>query len=380
MSQSELIEHRKYLTDERKIAAYRTALAEVVQPGDIVLDLGSGTGLLGYLACEAGAKAVIAVDRGDILGVARHIAAANGYADRITHIHGFSTETVVPTPADVVVCDQIGGLVHDAGILSFYADARSRLLAPDARLVPASFDIFLTPVTFEPGREAVEFWSSRPASIDVGPIRSFAANTEWRYKIAVDDVAKLAPEEVLASFASDHEDPITGSVTYVVADAGPLDGFLGWFEARLSPSVTLTNNPWSPERFERWCNFYPLDAEIAVSPGDHVQLNLDLRPRLNVVSWSTTVRHGDGRTRAVRRSNFNGSFLTSSTVDGYTSDQAVPRTDCGQLIRRIVDLIDGSRTQRDIVELLSDHVGVDFTSRNHLENFVRRVVTLGAKP
>ena len=63
MSQSELAEHQGYLADERKIAAYRAALAEVVEPGDTVLDLGAGSGLLGYLACEAGAGTVVPTGR-----------------------------------------------------------------------------------------------------------------------------------------------------------------------------------------------------------------------------------------------------------------------------------------------------------------------------
>src|SRR5690606_16371178 len=126
MSHRVLDEHRRYLADERRTAAYRAALAEVVQPGDVVLDLGAGSGLLGYLACEAGAGSVIAVDGTDIVGLARRIAADNGYADRITHVRALSTELSLDEPVDVAVCDQVGGLVHDAGVLGCFADVRHR--------------------------------------------------------------------------------------------------------------------------------------------------------------------------------------------------------------------------------------------------------------
>ena len=379
MSRGELQEHRIYLADDRKLAAYRAALAEVVKPGDVVLDLGSGTGLLGYLACEAGAKSVIAVDGGDIIAAAREIAAANGYADRIIHIQALSTETALPTPADVAVCDQIGGLVYDAGILAFYADARKRLLAPGARLIPAAFEIMLAPVTFEAGRKAVDFWSSRPGSIDVSPIHPLAANTEWHYNPAPEDIEKLAGGKVLASFASDHDDPIKGSATFEVEVPGSFDGFLGWFVSRLSPSVTLTNDPWSPDRLERWSNFYALDKATPLSPGDCVRLDLDVRPRLSLVSWSTTVLHSDGRTHRSRQSTFNSSFLSASAVNGFVTDQPVGTSERSELIRQVLDMIDGRRTQRDIVSLLSDRVGTDFASPTHLENFVRRVVKLNSR-
>jgi SAM-dependent methyltransferase len=376
MSQRQLDEHRRYLTDQRRAAAYRVALAEVVEPADVVLDLGSGSGLLGYLACEAGAKSVIAVDQGDIVSLARRVAADNGYGDRITHIQALSVELELDTAVDVVVCDQIGGLVHDAGILSCFADARQRLLAPGGRFVPAAFRIFLAPVTFDVGRQAVEFWSSRPCSTDVGAARALAANTEWKYHVAGDDAVALAPGDELASFPSDHYGPIMGSLRYEIGQAGRLDGFVGWFEAQMSPSVTMTNDPWSPDRFDRWCNFYATDEAVDVAPGDEVRVQLDVRPRLGIVSWSTDVAHADGTRRRMRQSTLHSSLMTSATLDDNALGRAVPDTRRVELVRAVVDLIDGSHTQADIVSALSDRVGVGFVSRPHLEKFVRDVVAL----
>ncbi len=373
MSQHELYEHRGYLADERKAAAYRAALAETVRPDDVVLDLGTGTGLLGYLACDAGAKSVIAVDRGDILELAQRIAADNGYGHRITHIKSLSTETELDTPVDVVVCDQIGGLVHDAGILSCFADARRRFLAPGGRLLPASFRIFVAPVTFDIGREAVEFWSSKPASLDVSAARPMAANTEWKYNIVADDLVRLSPGRELAAFPSDHEDPISGTAAFTVDQAGRFDGFIGWFEAQMSPSVTLTNDPWSPDRFDRWCNFYPVDGMVDLATGEGVRLRLDIRPRSGTVSWTTDVIHGDGRKQSFRHST----FLATSKADLAGPSTAITRAERVDLAKQVLDLIDGSRTLADIVTAMSSHVGSGFTSRSHLESFVRKVTTLG---
>lgn len=371
MSQSELSEHRGYLADERRIAAFRAALAEIVGPGDVVLDLGAGTGILGYLACEAGAKSVIAVDRGDILEMAIRIAADNGYASRITHVKALSTEATLETLVDVVVCDQIGGLVHDAGILSCFADARQRLLAPGGRLMPASFRIFAAPVKYDDAREEVEFWSSAPALIDVSAVRRMAANTEWTINLVADDPVALSPGRELASFASDHDAPISGTAEFLVAEAGRFDGFLGWFEAQLSPSVTLTNNPWSPDRFKRWCNFYPIDRAVDMERGDRLRLSLDVRPRGGIVSWTTDIlnRHGEQQTR-------QSTFLTMSRSDLFTRTEAVPTSESTRLARAVLDLIDGTRTPEDIVEALIGEVGTSVVSRVHLENFVRKVTTV----
>jgi SAM-dependent methyltransferase len=377
MSHRELEEHRRYLADERRAAAFRAALAEVVEPTDVVLDLGAGTGLLGYLACEAGAKAVVAVDQGDVVGLARRIAADNGYADRVTHVQALSVELELPAPVDVVVCDQIGGLVHDAGILACYADARDRLLAPVGRLVPAAFRIFLAPVTFDLGRQAVEFWSSRPCSTDVGAGRTIAANTEWKYHVSSDDLAALASGAELASFPSHHDGPIGGSLRFSIDAAARLDGFMGWFEARMSPSVTLTNDPWSSDRFDRWCNFYATEEAVDVRPGDEVRVQLDVRPRLGVVSWTTELVPRRGAARRMRQSTLHGSLMTASSLDDNAPGRAVPNSRRVEMVRAAVDLIDGARTQADIVTALSDRIGDGFASRPHLEKFVRDVVALG---
>lgn len=371
MSQSELAEHQGYLADERKIAAYRDALAEVVEPGDTVLDLGAGSGLLGYLACEAGAGVVVAVDQGDIVGTARQIAADNGYADRITHLQALSTELTLDHPVDVAVCDQIGGLVHDAGILTYFADARKRLLGHGARLVPASFRIFFAPVTFDRGRDGIEFWSSAPSSIDVSAARPLAANTEWRYNIAAEDATALAASVEVAAIASDSEDAFGGTAAYEVIRDGRFDGFLGWFEASMSPSVTLTNDPWSPDRFSRWCNYYPIDTALDLGQGDRVRLEVDVRPRLGVVTWSTEVAPADGSLHRVRQSSFESSFLTSTTVDAASPTSPVPANRRLDLARAVLEMVDGERSRSDIVAALTAHVGDGFASAAHLERFVR---------
>ena len=368
---AQLSEHHGYLADEKRIAAYRAALAEIVQTGDVVLDLGAGTGVLGYLACEAGAKSVIAIDRSDILETARRIARDNGYADRITHIKALSTEAVLETLVDVVVCDQIGGMVHDAGILSAFADARRRLLAPGGRLVPSSFRIFTVPVSCPDVRGRLEFWSSTPASIDVSAVRPLAANTEWMLNITADEMVRLAEERELASFSSDHDDPISGTVEFEIKTAGNFDGFVGWFEAQLSPTVTLTNNPWSPDRFNRWCNFYPIDRAIALAKGERIRLSLDIRPQHRIVSWTTDLVDRPD-TRQVRQSN----FLTTSTTDLFGGTDPVPHNGNIGLARTILDLIDGTRNTKEIVEALSGEIGDSFVSRAHLEGFVRKVTAV----
>jgi protein arginine N-methyltransferase 1 len=100
----------KYLTDEVRLSAYQRPINATVRPGDVVLDLGSGTGILGLFACRAGAAYVDSIEVGSIIGLAREICRVNGFLDRVTYMRGLSTELELSRKVDVVVADEIGNL------------------------------------------------------------------------------------------------------------------------------------------------------------------------------------------------------------------------------------------------------------------------------
>ena len=49
---TEADEHRTYLADDVRLCRYAAALQRIVSPGDVVLDLGAGTGILGFFALK----------------------------------------------------------------------------------------------------------------------------------------------------------------------------------------------------------------------------------------------------------------------------------------------------------------------------------------
>jgi predicted RNA methylase len=58
----QLDEHRQLLADRKRVDALSRAIASIVAPGDTVLDVASGTGVLGLLACRAGASRVYCIE------------------------------------------------------------------------------------------------------------------------------------------------------------------------------------------------------------------------------------------------------------------------------------------------------------------------------
>ncbi|MGI9584075.1 MAG: 50S ribosomal protein L11 methyltransferase, partial [Acidimicrobiia bacterium] len=100
--------HHSMLADSARTQSFLKAILSTVKPGDVVVDIGAGTGVLSMFAVMAGARMVYAIEREPIIGVAMEVAEANGLSDRIRFIHGSSDEVVLPEKADVVVSETIG--------------------------------------------------------------------------------------------------------------------------------------------------------------------------------------------------------------------------------------------------------------------------------
>jgi predicted RNA methylase len=105
------------LKDETRILGFRTAIRTVVRSGDVVVDVGAGTGILSFFAAEAGAGKVYAVETDPVSAAAlRHSIDLNPrVADRICVVQGDAAVVPLPRAADVVVAEIIEtGLVEDS--------------------------------------------------------------------------------------------------------------------------------------------------------------------------------------------------------------------------------------------------------------------------
>jgi len=348
VSYSELAEHARYLGDEVKLAAYERALRGVLgdRSGRVVLDLGAGTGILGLLAARAGATLVHAVDSGSIIGPASEVARRSPHAASITHHPVTSTKLELRDQVDVVVCDQIGGFVHEPNILQYYADVRRRLLAPDGVMVPASFRLFLAPARSDPIRAQLDLWASHPAGFDFSTFHTLAVNTEHR--VADDEVNALAEGVEVAEIAADHVDRVTGRGSIEIEVEDRCDGLVGWFVADLGGGATLTNRPGDPGRMRRWCTFYPLEVPRTLSPGDRVELDVDLRPLSHAVTWRTSIRAGGAAPVTERHSTLLGAFLSSADLP---AGDAAPRrvSEVGAALREALTSAERSRSIDEIL-------------------------------
>ena len=136
-----------------RMSAYAAALKAAITPGCTVLDVGAGSGIFALLACHYGAGKVIAVEPNDAIDLLTAAAQANGCADRIDVVKGISSDLDGSTRADVIISDLRGCLPLFESHIPAIIDARTRLLAPGGRMIPARDRLRIAMCSHAPSRE-----------------------------------------------------------------------------------------------------------------------------------------------------------------------------------------------------------------------------------
>lgn len=266
--------HRTLLADEGRTNAFRDAIARVVRPGDVVVDIGCGSGILSFFACQAGAAKVYAIDRGGMAGVAQHLTRHLGFDDRIEVLRDESTNVQLPERADVLISETLGVLGLDENLLGSVIDARARLLRPRAAIVPHRVALHLVPVEL-PGLHAkhISWWSKPRYGLDLGPMRGFASNSI--VFVDIDSDTHIAePERIIdVNFATASTTFVTGRARYAASRDCLMHGFGVWFTSTLAKNITITTG--EPGSTHWGQAFLPLEEPIALRRGAHIGVELE---------------------------------------------------------------------------------------------------------
>lgn len=284
--------HIRMLNDSVRSSRLIAAINAVVRPDDIVVEAGTGTGVLAVAAARAGARHVYAIEAGHMASVARELARANGVAERVTVVEGWSSAVRLPERGDVFVSETVGNAAFDEDLLATATDARQRLLKPGARMIPSSLSLnalpamapvawlgrqMFAPTVTETWRDAYGIDFSALCSLPVdygmrGLIRPHGEQWPW-----------LAAPLALASarFAPSFEVQLECSTAGVAQSAGELNALVVYFEAELAPGITLSTDPRGlPEEYPNsWGNPAWLVPAVALRSGDRFQVNFKWRER-----------------------------------------------------------------------------------------------------
>lgn len=236
--------HAQMLADGPRNIAYANAIAASAK-GRVVLDIGTGSGLLAMMAARAGAAKVIACEANPVLAeTARQIVAANGY-DGIVEVHschsGMLDRKVLGDGADLVVSEIFSADLLEEGVLRSLEHARAELCAPGALFIPESASLRIALADCPAPPLAI-------ADVEGFDLSPFAAHVNTAEHYAQDDaklVLRSAPAD-LAVFDFAGEAPLAAegrSEVMLRSTGGTVRGVAQWLRIVFGQGSVYENGP-----------------------------------------------------------------------------------------------------------------------------------------
>lgn len=253
---SDPAEQGRMLHDDRRTNDYLAAIAVAVKPGDVVVDVGTGNGILALAAARAGARQVYAIEATDIADVAERVFEVNGVADRVTVVRGWSHHVELPELADVLVTETIGSEPLEEDILGAVLDARERLLKPEAVMIPSRITLLTRPLLLPDeaarqrsiGPAAIERWR-RLYDVDFQPLLDAAFPEPLQDPIEAETAAQWPPvgpvvDLVTIDLATLQHPYVAATTALRVDPPGAVNAVAVTFRADLFGEIEHTLDPW----------------------------------------------------------------------------------------------------------------------------------------
>jgi type II protein arginine methyltransferase len=270
--------HFEMLHDDERADLYEKAIRDVVGPDRLVLDVGTGSGLLALMAARAGAGQVVACEaQPAVARAASRIVQGAGYADRVTVVPKMSTDMRVgvdlPRRADVLVTETVDCGLLGEGILPTIEHAREHLLTPDAEIVPSRATVLAQLVESVPLHRKNHV--GEMYGFDLSAFNSVSSLEYFDSRLRRNEHRLLSAPFRVFDFDF-YRDPATDARTDLVVEptsAGTVHAIVFWFELELVPGISVTNSPEHPNSHWKQA-IQTLPVPHRVQPGEPLPLTV----------------------------------------------------------------------------------------------------------
>ena len=270
--------HADLVFDQTRVGAYRDAINATVTEGDVVADLGAGTGLLTFLCLQAGARKVHAIERSEAIAWAREIADRNDFSSRIVFHKCDAREAQLDEKVNVLVSELMGHAAFEEGMAETISVAKSHFLAPNGRIIPRSVILKAALASQDDFyRTYIDVWRQFDG-IDYSSMREKAVRGAYLLDIRPDQVCSDSHVVLAENFTAS---PRSLKKTFVFKSwrTCTINGLVFWFDAKLTSDICLSSGPNSRTHWMQ-C-FTPLEDPLSVSSGEEIPITVQFGFRNN---------------------------------------------------------------------------------------------------
>lgn len=268
--------HTQIATDSVRIAAWEAALRDVIKQGMLVLEIGTGSGILAMLAARAGAE-VVSCERDPVLAAIAEATIESNGLDRRIRVIGKSSQDLhvpadLPRPADVLMLDLFADQLFDFRPFEIILSAR-RLLRPDAIVVPQEVSLQAALADY---RRWCRLVPGRVSGFDLGVLADLSPMTAGLDPREPDLSLRSAAETMVsAALPMDLPGQDGTSEKTLVSDGGPVNGVALWLRLKLAHGHVLEPQPGSaPHGFYASTLFHAFQKTLNTEVGQPCQVRL----------------------------------------------------------------------------------------------------------
>lgn len=259
--------------------AYYLGMQSAISPGESVLEIGTGSGLLSMMAAKLGARSVVTCETVALIAeAAQKIVERNNYHDRIKVLSkpSFDIEPGkdLPERADILVHEIFSSELIAEHVLPAIEDAKQRLLKTDARILPAVASIMVALVG---GDEIGKYLHVNDSfGFDLQPFNAIAPKKIPIYREDLN--AKLLSDDIEAfrfDFMSESSFPREEKTFEVISThEGLCYGVIQWIRLEFDGQVTFENHPSHSKSVSNWQRtVFCFDEPIELKPGRVVTIS-----------------------------------------------------------------------------------------------------------
>lgn len=267
--------HPPMLRDAARNKLYNDAIGRAA-PGKVVLDIGTGSGLLAMMAARAGAKHVIACEENYMLAhTAREIVAANGLQDKISVYNLRSTQLDrhehLVGGADLVVSEIFSHDLVGEGVLPSLEHARAELCKTGARFLPPQASVRVALAQYVSGYEAI----GEVVGFDLSKFDQVSNPYELVHLDCEAITLRSNPIDLFEfDFAADKELIFDrDTAVSLKATGGSADGIAQWLRIDFGDGLVYENAPGSSHDMHWPIQFVPFSTTRMTSPEEPIPIS-----------------------------------------------------------------------------------------------------------